>query len=296
MILDVVARFGADPTGEKDSAGAINAALDYCRNQMEPVDLADPYGTHFFPFQVVIPAGLYRIDSPINATMLTEQGEPYDCRGFSIWGYGARLISGPNFPSGHGMFSLMGSRWLSVHGLTVTGGAGPAMPAVGIMLGQVDPAAANASGLRFRDVFVTGYFSACAVYNLASEGVLWDSVAMMPAGTSGFAYVADGANEWGGFMPQDFVAQRCPVGVPLSFNDNLYLNCGFFPAGPNPPTGNPPINLRHASHHKFVGCYVYSPMATGAAGPYAYVVPGTFPSDLSGLRCEDGRGYSGFPL
>lgn len=292
MLIDLSQpQWGVKGDGVTDDAPAINAAIAYMRANAGTVDPGDPYGTRFEGFFLAGPPGaICLVNSPIDATMLTEQlgGNGGDFRGVVMDWRGCRILSGPGFPAGAAMLDLMGSRWLKVRDLVTIGAPGPNAPGVGIQIGHASEASADM--ITIEDWTAIGSYSFAAFYNLASEMLSLVRARLMNAASGAYQMIGDGTAAFVGRIrtaaPESVVA-----GTPESFNDCVYDQCSFWQGGLD-ATGQVPVYLGKASGHEFRSCYAVKLDAAGAEGPYLEAIG--CDNLVAKLRCENGKGYSAY--
>jgi len=113
-----------------------------------------------------IPAGNYRITEEILINSLYG-------RGLKFYGEGQDVTSIIGNHLGDSIINIKGSTQLVIENLTVTGSFTGDFPKCGVILGRTS---ASSSGWHtFNSLHVTGKFSVSAVYNVASEGNLWNN-------------------------------------------------------------------------------------------------------------------------
>lgn len=225
--------YGADPTGATDSSTAINLAFAAARAAIKTGFSPD----NLLTAVVYFPPGVYRVDSPINATLLDEHG-------WSISGYGAAL---DGHTTGKAVLDLLGSRFGSVQGLTIYGDSTDS-PKFGIQCGRYNTDPADL--ISFENIDANGTFTSGTFYNYAGEGVHHQTCRYTNehSSLSSYAFIQDGTNDFG--LASDYVTITAAAGTAASFNENTALNCDF-----RKRVSGPAIYLRHTAHHEFRRCY-----------------------------------------
>ena len=217
-ITDPAYAGGADPTGVRDSGPAINLATAAARA------LSNPLGT--ITAELKCPPGLYMTNEALNFTHFSDAvalGGSNQGLNFTVSCYGAQIVSGPSFPANQSIIDAIGSRFIRLRGVTVSGSQN-APPLNGIQIGRDgylngEPASGGDS-MVFNDVVISGWFSRCAYYNFGGEQTVNFNPNYENLQTGGHDICLDGENHWGVTSP--YVTETIPQNSPVSFNSNSF--------------------------------------------------------------------------
>lgn len=229
LTIDVMA-FGAMGDGMKDDATAINEALDAVRAHHAKA------GRYPIGCRIVLPAGVYVIDSPLNFTNLRAVNTLID-------GCGSVLVGRC---AGQPVIDALGARWLTMRDLTILGDSA-AVPSVGLQIGLTS-AHIVADDHRFENVKILGNFTLACLYNRSAETTGFDHVLLWNGQRGSFCLIQDGMNHFD--VTSAFVLVDIPRDTELSFNENIFINCDF-----RHDVEGTPVWLGDTSRHAFIRCY-----------------------------------------
>lgn len=201
---------GASATAS-DNAAAINRAIAYAQTTKF-------LGQAGYWLPVIIPAGLYRVATPINMTCINnlfagDGGCPATADGRTF-----RLINRGMIgcaTSGLPCIDALASWSLDFDHLRLEGYCGPTQPSVGIQTGRVvDHHSVN--NQHFNRPYFTGCYSKAAYYNLGTENVYINTPYFRNQDTThapdAYAAIFDSGNHWN--TTSTFVTQTIPVDTP----------------------------------------------------------------------------------
>jgi hypothetical protein len=234
--------FGAVCDGVTDDAPAINAAIQYLRDNYVGGD-----GTVWGKLQITPCPKPYRILSGINLTGFS----PGIGFHLDVDAYGA-LIQCET--AAKACVDALGSRWLTIRGLQVEGVAGAREPKVGIQIGRITTVG-SADNIHLEDTAFGGFFTFTPFYNLASEAFVGSRVHFTnwDTGTGGSVYngVWDGQNHFN--ITSDYITETITPGTLLSFNDETVIGSDFITG-----TGGTavPLYLSGIGKARFISVYV----------------------------------------
>jgi len=123
------------------------------------------------------------------------------------------------------------------------------VPTIGLQLGRPSPHG-SAAGMYLDHVFIGGFFSFAAFYNLAAETQLDVKMNASNDAPGGYGAVYDGINHWN--ARSAFVPITYPVDTMSSFNDNTCLNCRITSSG----AGGIPIWIAGTAELTFENSYI----------------------------------------
>jgi len=224
---DVLAR-----TALVDVSGALTAAFDYVRARTAAAT------TYTVGVKVVMPPGLYRVESPIDATAIRSPG-------WGIIAHGATLVG---HTTGKCVLDLMYSRFCEVQGLSIYGDV-TNTPKFGIQIGRLGSESSDCH--TFKNVAMDGYFTKGCLYNYASEDLVLIAVRLFNRYNSSSAYclINDGLNYFG--VSSDYQTVTAAAGTAQSFNDfyALKLDCRKI------TNTGPCIYMSRTSGHRYMSSY-----------------------------------------
>ncbi|MCO5159609.1 MAG: hypothetical protein M9939_00615 [Mesorhizobium sp.] len=223
---------GGDPTGVTGSAAAINAVIDYLRTEIAAT------GRSYGRYVIDLSGGIYKVESPINATNITS---------WNLVITNGVLVG---TCTGKAVLDLVGSRGYTISNLLIYGDE-TNMPSIGIYSARHNLGAQACDNNCFDNVSVVGHYSIAADYCYGQEstrrihcryynqnyqgrvGIYTGYVASPP--TSDFQTVKTGS---------------------VSFGNNSYVNCDwrFLPSSniafiTQVDKGNPTVI--HVTSHPF---------------------------------------------
>jgi hypothetical protein len=228
LTIDVMA-FGAMGDGVKDDAAAINEALDAVRAHHAKA------GRYPIGCRLVLPAGVYVIDSPLNFTNLRAVNTLID-------GCGSVLVGRC---AGQPVIDALGARWLTMRDLTILSDPA-AVPSIGLQIGRTSGIVADDH--HFEDLKIVGNFALTCLYNRGAETTEFNHLLLWNDQPGSFCLIQDGLNHFD--VPSAFIATDIPRDKEASFNENLFINCDF-----RHGVGGTPVWLGDTSRHAFIRCY-----------------------------------------
>jgi hypothetical protein len=209
--INVVSDHGADPTGVRSSSAAMSAAwaaLKALKN--------DTYTA--VPITLVIPPGVYKIDTSINWTGGTSS--TFLAWNITVVAEGAIFVGSC---TGKAVVDMIGVRGLHIRGLHIYGSP-TSIPSCGILMGprNTDTCGNN----KFDNVKTTGYFSKAAAANIGSETTqhIFSYFINENTDSAAYAYIADGVNRFG--LTSDYAPIRVADDA-VSFTNNRFIGCRF---------------------------------------------------------------------
>lgn len=208
--VNVVSDHGADPTGVRSSSAAMSAAwaaVKALRNSTY----------EFAPITLVIPPGVYLIDTSINWT-----GDNTTYLGWNthIKADGAVFVGSC---TGKPIVDMVGVRGVHLSGLAFYGST-TSIPSCAIFIG---PRLSGTCGNnKFEHIKTKGYFSLAPYWSIGSETTQHEFCYYMNNNPSASAYAAafDGMNRLG--ATSDYASIRA-ANVNLSYTNNRFVGCRF---------------------------------------------------------------------
>jgi len=226
--------FGARGDNATDNSDAINLAFDWLRATTASAGIGA-----VFTGTVLIPGGVYRVYTTINATGINGKGWNVVSQGGVIKGY----------MSGTPVVDALGSLAGVWDGLYIYGiGAGGAYPNIGLQMGR------EGTGARPNNVFnrmiIDGFFTETCLLNYASETCGFYSCYLKNRNNTMDSYciAQDGTNEFG--VTSAYITVTAAVGDPASFNGCTFVNCDFIK-----DAGGPAMFNSFSNMHRYIGCY-----------------------------------------
>jgi len=238
--------FGAKGDGITDDAAAINAAINYLRTGRT---VGGEIAGH-----LVFPQGRYVVNSTINLTRIRSRYVEIDGGGAVLLGKAA----------GKPVVDALGTRYLRIRDLSIEGDA-TQVPSIGIQIGRTDTTERDSSdNITLDAVFVSGFFSFTALYNLNAETSMFNRIDLWNSysGPGSYSLVQDGLNHWKAHS--EFVIEKAPIDTPQSFNENLFINADIRHFG-----GGTPIWMAQTARHQFVNSYAANTKGTNAVVLYS---------------------------
>ena len=222
--------FGAKGDGLADDAPALNAAFDQVRQHSATVGHT-PVGA-----RVVLPTGVYAVDSSVNLTNLGTLNTVIEGGGSAIVG---RCTGKP-------ILDALGSRWLTLRDVMLAGSA-KAPPSIGLQIG-ISTLHTVADSHILEDVKIFGHFQLACLYNRAAETSAFEHVLLWNDQPNSFCLIQDGTNYFG--VTSTFVTSNIPREAQLSFNEDVFINCDF-----RHGAGGVPVWIGDTARHAFIRCY-----------------------------------------
>lgn len=225
---------GALVGGLIDATAAFNAAFAEVRSKQSGTLLSE--GTTSAILE--IPPGYYLVNGSINVTGITAVNLVIEGNGAVIVG---KCVGKP-------VMDFLGSCNYTINNLTVLGDS-VSVPSYGILRGRASNA--NAGKVSMSKVVVDGHFTRAAYYNLAGEVDTYFKCRFTNrrADPASYTMIEDGGNYEN--ITSEFITQTNPVGVELSFNEQLHLSTEFRHFG----NGVPILILGNQERHNYVNCY-----------------------------------------
>jgi Pectate lyase superfamily protein len=243
-----VKSFGAKGNGIADDSAATNAAISYIRNANDAAG-----GGAMNKYELYFPQGNYLISSTINLTCMSDPNatsgggllQDDGCRPnggsvqvggnhsvLKIVGDGATISCAT---TGAPCIDGLGSRYIQIHGLKVSGVCNASEPTWGVQFGMT-VAGVGGNDWYFNSVVFTGCYINAAYYNRNSEVMVidgnsnfqnLDSTHTFATSTGPYVAVWDGGNHWQ--VTSSFVTTIFTQDAPTTFNDNTVT--GSFRSG-----------------------------------------------------------------
>lgn len=226
--------FGAVCDGATDDTAAYNKLFQVLRDAINTGVIVETTAS----VNIELSPGVSVVNGSINATGLTGIN-------ININGNGVVIVGKC---SGKPVIDFLGSCNYKLRNTTVIGDA-TLTPSYGIQRGRASNA--NAGKVGFDNVVVDGYFTRAAYYNLAGEVDVYLKCRFTNrrADPATYTMIEDGGNYEN--ITSEFIAQTNPVGVEISFNEQLHLSSEFRHFG----NGVPILILGNQERHNYVNCY-----------------------------------------
>lgn len=208
--VNVVSDHGADPTGTRSSSAAMSAAWAALKALK-----SDTYTA--VPITLVIPPGVYKIDSSIN---WTGGASTFLAWNITVVAEGAIFVGSC---TGKAVVDMIGVRGLHIRGLHVYGST-TSIPSCGFLYGPRN--SETCGNNKFDNCKTTGYFSKAAAVNIGSETSqhLFTYFINENPDSAAYAYIGDGLNRFG--LTTDYSSIRA-ADVAVSFTNGRFVGCRF---------------------------------------------------------------------
>jgi len=208
--INVVSDHGADPTGVRSSSAAMSAAWAALKALK-----SDTYTA--VPITLVIPPGVYKIDTSIN---WTGGSATFLAWNISIAAEGAIFVGSC---TGKAVVDMIGVRGLHIRGLHVYGST-TSIPSCGFLYGPRN--LETCGNNKFDNCKTTGFFSKAGAVNIGSETSqhFFTYFINENTDTAAYGYIADGLNRFG--LTTDYSSIRA-ADAAVSFTNNRFVGCRF---------------------------------------------------------------------
>ena len=226
--------FGATADGTTDDSAAINLAFAAAK---AAVNALPEFGTPATEAEVYFPPGRYRCNSPVNATQIRGTNWLVNAHGAVLDGH----------TPGKAVFDLVGSRFCTLRGITITGGTTDT-PRWGIQMGRYSTE--NSDFHAFQQVTCLGHFTGACLYNYCAEDSTFVDMRLWNESLSRQSYcmVMDGTNDFA--YSSDYVTITAAAGLPQSFISNIFISLD----GRKRFSG-PYYHMKRTSGFRFYQCY-----------------------------------------
>jgi hypothetical protein len=251
------AAYGAQGDGVTDDAPAFNKAAAALKSRIQTLP-GSP--NNVCPGNILIPPGIYRLESSINLQNI----EAY---GWGIQASGAILYA---TCAGRTVLDCLGSAYGVFRDITIIGDS-TSQPAIGLQIGRMTNNQMPAGGHQIENIKMNGFFTRTGIYNYAAEGCLYlnPTIHNQDATGNAHAIMIDGYHH---YLPiTDFQQTAFPQDTPDSCTQHTFDNTDI-----SVKSGSP-IWISNSSQVNFrPGCYAVSWNA-----PIVDVLVGTNCSDFN---------------
>ena len=228
--------YGAKGDGTTDDTDAINLAFAAAKVAVASLP---GFGTLHAKADVYFPpGGRYLVTSPINATEIRGTN-------WSVTAHGA-VVEG-KISTGDAVFDLVGSRFCTLRGLTITAGTTDT-PKWGIQMGRYGTE--NSDFHAFQQVTVLGHFTGACLYNYASEDNTFNDLRLWNENTSATSYCMIMEGNFSHSMTSEYATITATTGDTASHISNIFISLDA-----RKRFSGPCIKLKRTSGFRFYQCY-----------------------------------------